>query len=1300
MSTASIRTSSQWMAGEIDSTLNIEADGTLSNLPDNIFPNPTLSDFVADGELSGLTRPEVIVQDGVSVYVSRVGSVNAPRQPSTLTKQNSGGSIPLSEMPWTASQPIVDGDTPVRNESSTTPQAAALPRHEAPIVETVSNASTKKGLKAGWYPYAQAYRDKHHRRTTRTAVTWVYAANGQSLKCPNGASPPEGARYVEHLLGKPQDAPDKGANTLRVRRVVRLTETRLGKVEITGPLKGGKTPTNRNETKVGRPAAPTGKNVKKAPGAHDLQVMEEIRFYIQIYDGYGWSELSNPTNPKTVTKVDEGRAFKIRPKNLPRGMRWRPWVEIGTTHYRVYPKIGAGVDSFSRSGLHPKNRVPIYGYDPENEPPGLRHGLVQEEPPEEDETGIESPDPSTEPDTPTAFGAALPAAGHYLVATAPMIGDDEGLIGAAAKITLNGTQMFRVKLQSTVSKLPNAQLQERDSDGTVRDWTIDSSMAGGEYSLDDPESGIIRLYTSVPITGAVGINDSPTAKPANLIPVNTQDTWFGIATASVSNYIDGTAVVRVYEFDASGTALLSNDIVSVSGDGITSGELSIGPEGDVAWNAETTAIRLFLGMVGPTRDLSARFSHFDLYDTKEPPRKVIASPGGATDDFDISPVTPSPTTSYFAVGTPKSPPGYIAGELPIKIAHFENGALQGGVKTVLPGGAEVTVTPEAAIDGEQGLLVRDDGQNVGAGAYVEYSISEWSTSFAARELRKIVRKPSRSRQNILRVAQPNNTRIGIMDHSTTGAVNLLAYDKNGNPAGSRRISNVVEDGDLVDWELNGANFGTQNGILIASFAKNGGKREVAAEIGGIDWRNTTPRKSQHGIFVELNAQSTSEYHIDQIVFTHTGDIPGRESGVSPVGINVPPVDRPPVVDASEVIVPGEYRDTTSYGEQINQGYAFIQRGTPRQDYPYLGYTGITGNSPPLIVKPGQAYNYAVQAREVIFEDGVAYPFDVTLHDGRGNEQYVGSPYPNGLTKVTAQEQWTGVDRVLSFVPDPGMIFMRVTHRNMGPGIYVWQEELVPQGDYTTQVSRDSKRTEDSSVGGNFSIVLDSQLKGKDLVPAYGGWWTEFAAVGDITNLSYRSSDESPAEVANPTWSVATGDPAQVPEARVLEVSGYLDGSIPPGGIYLKKGYGIGTLQRDDGSELPGGVWLGHPDPGRFVPEQESGKVAGHVFNVPISERVGWLTDFTMAVYLESAMTELEELGCFNRELDEISEWQVAAPHAKGEGRLYTIRFAEPPVFEVIDIPSQYRIFSDGSRDRVIYAKCEVAEAEILEESNL
>lgn len=393
-----------------------------------------------------------------------------------------------------------------------------------------------------------------------------------------------------------------------------------------------------------------------------------------------------------------------------------------------------------------------------------------------------------------------------------------------------------------------------------------------------------------------------------------------------------------------------------------------------------------------------------------------------------------------------------------------------------------------------------------------------------------------------------------------------------------------------------------------------------------------------------------------------------------------------------------YRDADPKGETINQLYFFLPPGTPRGRHVLLG--ADADQSPPVVVKPGQSYTFAVQAREVIFDDsGEPGNIHVVLTKPDGSETVASKLYGEaGITKATEQRDWGGEDRYATFTVPTGYTEMLVVAENMPNGEYVFQEILPTEGTHLTQANRDARRGYGRVVGPeSFRITLDSETEAREhsISGVLPGWWAEFGAqqatadlpAGNaLQNVRYRSGDDPDGT----TWTAETADPALVERKRALQIAGELVGdgentpSLPAPNVYLETKHPVGTLLRADRSEFPGAAIIGELPPQYDRPDYEVGTVGGHIYATPTTDSIPKLPGFSFTVATEDAYSELTA----HSPNDPLV---IEAPQSNnGAGVIYTVLLPELIEMEPVNIPT---LVLYGHR-RVI-ATYEVPYAEIL-----
>lgn len=1397
MPVKSPRSAKDWRRAQLSRGVYASWDGSLGLHPDNLFPSQYLLDIDESGNPEGLLRPRPTREDGWNAYATLSG---AKRK--TLTQQNPYP-LPATQPSWEGSQPVINGILPARGEF-----AARVVRQDAPRVEI--EPSGTKGFQNGDYWCGEAYRDRFGRRTTPTGFAKVTLLNGESFRFPAVESVPEGAEFRELLVSRR----NRGPETARVQKVVKLDAEGRGEQEVTGPYRARALAASTNATKVHRPAIPKAIREK---GAFNLGA-GRYRFAAQIQKGRGFSLLSNPTDEVVVTNGVErvpkfrdlasakplspagdaafdpathkkvtvdgndyiilidsttylapqkanqpgavyevrdlekpvlfdgivfvvfdfetvikgrgkyearsfenrpvpykpGRKFSVTPRRLGRNETFIPWVQIdGVWHYAI--RVGSVYQyGWGRDSRAFREGVPVYGFTSEDAPDGAPVVLVQSDPPTEDTTGIEAPDPNEAIDPPVPFGALVPVAGDYLAATALTQGERPGVISPTTRYTLDGTQIPRIVPAKRVNRLPNAELSERGSGGNPRGWTIVSNMAGGSSAMDDPEPGVTRLSAT-----AIG-NDALSASPYLInnerLAVNLQQPLTVEATLEVSGWSAGSAVAYVREFDAADAQLRDTEIGRVSANGLLTVRRTLL---SADFNASTASVSILIGMRGSTKTLTVRVKDMALFPFEARVPKVSFVEGGP-DDLDPAPATPHQTGSFFAIGAPKSPPGEMEGEAPKALLTFDSGALPADwALTVTGGGATQQVTTAAALFGTHGWNITDTSNTSSVSRRhiaKQYAAAETNgTSLAIRSLVRVNSRPTRGEVNLLRLdygTDNTGSAMAFLRIGSQGQLALYGIDSSGTRVETSGF--YLSAGEIADVEIVVTGGGTANGQATLLASKNGNPRQVVATISGLDFSIIAPRKVYVGAIGETDGAAKWNFDFDQVAPTDRGDVlSGREGSAPPADVTPPAPDRPariyPAWAASTTHVAGDervptaknghyytasdgttgtaepvwptasgatvtdgtvtwteaggiYRESDSKDNLINQGVLFIEPGTEAEDYELT--------REPIAITPGETYTVAAQGRETVFADdqeSPAYPFLVTLHDDEGERVFAGSAY--GPTDPTShQREWTGTDRWNTFTVPEGYTEARVWLWHMRGGVYRFQEPLFARGELTTQEQRDAARGYGRATEGTATLILPTAPPRLDCVPptAYP-MQTEWVGLGveqandeGALAVSYRSTNDDPAVVASPLWSEPTNDPSTLQPAGYVEMTLSLSGDgesgpeVAAGGAFLETRHRLGSLLRADGSELPGGAWIA-PDPSYSSPEYDTARVSGHAFSAALTEDIHRLPPMTVHVGSESAFRELMErwLDEVTSEIDGIRvpvEWVAEVPHTAHEGR--------------------------------------------------
>ncbi len=363
-------------------------------------------------------------------------------------------------------------------------------------------------------------------------------------------------------------------------------------------------------------------------------------------------------------------------------------------------------------------------------------------------------------------------------------------------------------------------------------------------------------------------------------------------------------------------------------------------------------------------------------------------------------------------------------------------------------------------------------------------------------------------------------------------------------------------------------------------------------------------------------------------------------------------------------------------------YGFIEEGEagggrikPSDDYgPRLVYPN--GDPMPLSVEPGETYTVAVWARQTIFNPIHApHPFFLTLRGYGKGPIPLGSVYREG---GAATSGW--VERWFAFkVPDrlneddPGYTELYIDSRDMAPGVYVFQEVLIAEGNLTSHADRDEARGYGRPLVGSFVITLSRRLAeglpedpadaiGPERIPR----WATLGARASSVNLPAPNKASFKFR-SGPTrfgpWSTETADKYAVPEDDCLQIAGEIqtDGRnsprILPGDLWLEMLHpGDAVLTDENRESLPGLALIGYSPTAYRRGEYEVITVDNHPFPIPKPDEVTRIPPLRIQVTDEETLEYLLELTP-----NEVCH--IEAPFSSGTGMIYRGRFydlMEPP----------------------------------------
>lgn len=1056
------------------------------------------------------------------------------------------------------------------------------------------------------------------------------------------------------------------------------------------------------------------------------------------------------------------KAARVEGINYTWGVQYEPLQGGSTITYRAYPKrsrFGAArffsgdrreVVTRTKHGrrkvtVEPALPLVIHGYTPEEEPAGLRIGLIQEDAPTEDLSLLPAPDPSAIPDEPQAAGQEQMASGPYFVMVQGVtesgkltIESEPTLINITSTDSANGTTL-QVRPVKTVNLLPNAEGGALGANGVPIGLTT-----AGNGAFPGPVDGVF----SVDATGVTQADAPVWIFPA--IPVTPESVLTVSGYIGATRWVQGAAALVLEQLDDTLASLGEISIGSHAGTGEIPVSKTIGPAGTpnatTALAAGTSWVKLRLrASVGTdaAANLTATFRDLKVLPYLTDVRKVEEGEGVA-DNFDPPPITPLEDNSFAAVGIPPSVgTAVVESEPPLDLQNFESGAWGADWTRVRSPASGATtaaiVTTAAGSPLPVGKSWRISDDTVGAGAVIDSQKTFTSMdSMAIRILLWAERLPTYGDLVVCSmVAEDLRDVIQIL---LTKGGNLVArcYTSSGSYS-DMTIAVGIVDGTLIDVEAIAAGGGTTNGRLSVSVGLNGAKR------GSPKTYNTSMvgrliNKVRVGGYNENDSRAKWTLSFDNIVVTKKGDILTRETPVLPASLTPPTPDRPsrvytqwtanaarltgdervPVTSNGHYYTaitdgttggaqpvwpttPGAtvadntvtwqesgsiYREFDPDGNPINQLYYFIR--------PDDGVVTKDLLNEPMAVKPGATYTEAWFARYAVFGED-APGISVRL-EGEGVEPLTVA----ALGVMTGVRDWHTVDGEddagTYTVPDGYMTAMpQIT---MTPGVYVLQEPLNSRIEATTFAARDTRRGFAREVEGEVSVILDSKPPMYDYGIQPGVFWQDFGVVparvpaGCVLTPDFGSS-------SNKLISDYVGAREIVIPDRYLHLRARLTGDgrngpeIAPGGMYLRTWHPFGYLLRADGTHFPGVAWCGNGVSTDQGPITEAKKVGGHVQIIGLTEAVEYIFGLKLQVQTETAKKEIYKLSAEGEPF--ILHIPTAEPArvSGAQGMAYTVRFAEQARFEEANVAPMVML-----GERVMYFSAEISEAEVLEAAPL
>lgn len=1318
--------------------------GSLTLMPDNMLPNSSMSALDESGPVgwSFAGMPAATVG-----YYANITPEGFPQK----TKLMRQSTTPFLGS-WVAEDEIVPGirTTPTSGRKSDTPDVDKVP-------------STTKGYKPGRYGAAFGYsqraallrrrKDKEAsgkaKRTPAGGITYFDLLTGQVPRIYVPDSHPVGATHLDIYLTKP------GGTVLFLQLSVPINEL-SDYVDVPGPLEDKEKAPAKNTTGLGSPQQlQKGRDYEIVNAPHD---MREGRWTpcIQFESDGGLSLLSRlgqaiiirgsvergatgetdengePVTGEVNTGYRKNTGILVKTPGLMRrnpGLRWTAWFRYeplsvdeetgtgGATWYRAYPRrSNEGTASYFDNRGAFKKGIVYHGYPPESEPAGLLVGSVQEEPPAEDTTQVESPDPASAPDRPGISGKRRPAAGDYLGSTNALYDDETVSIeSGAAPVNIGLNEMIRVTPPRSVNRLADADFSQLDAQGKPVGWSTQNIDSISTNTFDADAPGTLKVEAAVSTGSVPGLVSTRE-------DVTSSDVFTVAGIVLAERIVAGTIRLGLRQYDETGVLLSTTAVADVSAGALPvmkryhGADVTSPPSGSTALASECAYITLFCGLAPASGQTTVNgrgtFSGLKLLPFAANVRSVLFGDEEEPDAFEVEGAS-VPGNSFVAFGPAPTPVGSAPTENtpPVEILDFEAnaGALPTGWTQ---GGNAGSITTTSPIHGTRSFSVSDSSGNTSYTGYVSKTFSALTGDyFAARGLYRVDSMSTRG-----------YPRFHYLRDTAGGDVAYLRLHNNGelvlvvkNPGEqSFVVGRGIKSTDVLDVEIQFVS-GAQ-GLISVGLGVNGRRSVVFSR--NFNFGSRHARTVLAGVLSTYQRTSKYALSFDRIVITERGDIVNREQPTPPPNYTPLPPDRP-------ILTPGTtpvYRNLAPPGrdglrEILNQAYLFLKPGDVSGEDPAV----VEMLDQPLFVKPGMSYTFALFLRWTVFSEAASgfrvkltgdglTPMYVEPGEATGNIGEMAGMRSWHPTVAPLEDDWMTFG-VPDFITDDDGTQYGYTEAQIElvatPGVYVWQEMLFSQGVYATFAEREAKRTLRRATTGNITAILDGRPEAWEAgLPAAGLRYSEFGVKteesedwprGVSLDVFYSTSPDRLA------FSPETTNLAEVLAApqRFLRLSVDLAGDgfeapeIPAGGIFLRTWHQIGVLLREDGTHLPGGAFVGNLLVEEDYPETTFERVAGHVIRIRESDDIGRVGPITVTVATEEARQLLSLLT-------RTEDLRIEVPTAGGTvaGRSWLVRCGAAIEWGDGELPPGIVRYANERGHRQIHAVGTIEEAEILESAPL
>lgn len=902
-------------------------------------------------------------------------------------------------------------------------------------VTKVPVAGSKRGLKGGWRLIAVAGRaGKDGPLTTTTEPVAFFHGNNQHVEwTPPPEASPGITEWVAFVSEEAATEAQLKASTMREADSCKVGARRS--VVKRYDRRARKRPT-QNQTFVGRTRAPQWgprRDLDRKNAPRDLRGLGEVVVLLVWTfprdSGRGESLASERSEARTINGSPD-RALVIDPRDPPRGANGvKPYLLINGVPHRVVNPDSA----YKNRGFPLGKEIRVYGDRAndagESDAPTI---LVQEDPPEEDTSGIEGP--SGEMDPPVGIGAVIPDGGKYWKTYAYEYSDGTRRAAVPVRVEITSTEMALLEVPNPVNRIPNPAATARTADGDALFWTQNLANGVSADLTGKPgvaTSGVVNDTTQFPS----GSGSGAPYRQTDPLPVLTEEAEPLQGVLEVSGYAGtgGAGIAALVE-----TRVSLADKVTILASRTTNGETAwnttVGMPGTGATlvlDEATTDWSVRVGTdAGAGRSLTVRLR--DLA-AGRPGRKLVLPPEGSAElaDPNAPPETPFHPGPVVAITVPKSaapPPSFV----PVQDADAKNGVPAGETATRSPANANTSLEVSAdPLDGQPAFRARSDATGTRASAYYSRTYPVGATrpgqvngsSLAARLVGlRFPLIPTRQGNELtfLNVLDANDNAMGFVRIRNGGALDLCSRNNAGTLRTQRALTGVTTS-DLLDLDLIVGGGGTKNGRVSLVGSVGGDARQTLASIDGVNFTGRVPRQRRWLGIYEKDSTGRWEVYAKRLRVTDSGDVVEQFAAGEPP----PPPDRPTGANGSYLELLG--------GEPVNQLYVNVPAGFEGQEY--------GSRHADFFCWPDVLQTLAVYARHNNLQPQDSDTVKLTLFDANGSAWRAPSPIPAAASGSSGGWQ----EFVSRFTPPPGHFRGRLEVIRTEPGELIVQLPLVADG---------------------------------------------------------------------------------------------------------------------------------------------------------------------------------------------------------------------------------------------------------------